>query len=176
MKNPIQKKLKCLSAITFAALLATAGPLYASGDHAGHDDHSDHGDHKSGMMKHDDHGSGMNGDHHNSAMDKMFLKKKNIDGYDVSFHVMKAQPGKEMGGTHHFMIKVEKDGKVLDNVAINTKVKHPNGSSETKKTMKMGDWMMAGYDLGHKGKHQMMILFKTADGKKHKGGVYYSSH
>ena len=103
----------------------------------------------------------------------MFLKKKEIDGYTVTFHVMKAKPGKEMGGTHDFMIKVEQDGKALSNIAMNTKVKHPSGKSETKKAMKMGDWMMAGYDLGHAGKHQLMILFKTADGKKHKGGVYY---
>ena len=115
-------------------------------------------------MKHDGHGS---------AMGEMFLVKKQIDGYDVSFHVMKAKPGKEMGGSHDFMIKVEKDGKALNNIVMNTKVKHPNGQSESKKTMKMGDWLMAGYDLGHEGKHQMMILFKTADGKKHKGGVYY---
>jgi hypothetical protein len=39
--------------------------------------------------------------------------------------------------------------------------------------MEIGDWLIAGYDLGHEGKHQLMILFKTADGKKHKGGVYY---
>ena len=37
----------------------------------------------------------------------------------------------------------------------------------------MGDWYMTGYDLGEKGKHQLIVLFKTSDGKKHKGGVYY---
>ncbi len=182
MKNTIQKQRQLLSTITFAALLVTAGPLYAAGDHAhGHDNpesgmkHGDHGkgmggDHGESGMKHDGHGAGMGDDH----MDKMFLKKKDIDGYTVTFHIMKAKPGKEMGGSHGFMIKVEKDGKVIKDIVMNTKVKHPNGSSETKKTMEMGDWMMAGYDLGHAGKHQMMILFKTADGKKHKGGVYYS--
>lgn len=107
---------------------------------------------------------------HSSAM---FLKKHEIDGYSVSFHVMKAKPGKEMGGTHDFMIKVEKDGQALKNIVMNTKVKHPNGSDESKKTMQMGDWLMAGYNLGHAGRHQLMILFKTADGKKHQGGVYY---
>lgn len=168
----MKKVTQSLSAITFAALLGTTGLLYASGDH-GHDDHGD--DHKS-EMKHDDHGAkGGHGEHkdHASDMDDMFLVKKDIDGYKVSFHVMKTKPGKEMGGSHNFMIKVEEDGKVLTNITMNTKVKHPNGSSESKKTMKMGDWMMAGYDLGHKGKHQLMILFKTADGKKHRGGVYY---
>ncbi len=170
MKNLIQKQRHPLSAISLVALLAMAGPLYASGDHAhGHDDNDDH--HESGM-KHD-HDSEHGHDDH-GAENKMFLKEKMIDGYKVSFHVMKAKPGKEMGGSHDFMIKVEKDGKILTDIIMNTKVKHPNGSSETKKTMKMGDWLMAGYDLGHKGKHQLMILFKTADGEKHKGGVYYS--
>jgi len=32
---------------------------------------------------------------------------------------------------------------------------------------------MVGYDLGNEGNRQMMILFKTADGKKHKDGAYY---
>ncbi len=159
--------------IAFAALFAIATPLYAAGDHAhGHDDHgddkghSDHGD-SHGSGGHDDHSDGH--DH-----GKMFLAKQDIDGYLVSFHVMKAKPGKEMGGSHDFMIKVEKSGKAVENIVMNTKVVHPNGKEETKKAMKMGDWQMAGYDLGHAGKHQMMILFKTSDGKKHKGGVYYT--
>ncbi len=179
MKNSIQKQLKPLSAITFAAMMAVTAPLYAAGEHAHGDD--DHGgsNHESGM-KHESHGDSH--DHHDSAKDHgnhgaekgaMFLVKKEIDGYDVTFHVMKAKPGKEMGGTHDFMVKVEKNGKALTNIVMNTKVKYPNGSSETKKTMTMGDWLMAGYDLGHEGKHQLMILFKTADGEKHKGGVYY---
>jgi len=104
----------------------------------------------------------------------MFLKKKQIDGYTVSFHIMEANDSMRHGGSHNFMIKIEKDGKVQKNVLINSKVIHPNGKSESKKLMKMGDWFMNGYDLAHKGKHQMMILFKTPDGKKHKGGVYYS--
>ena len=160
----MKKVMQSLSSVTFSAMLVTASPLYAAGDHS-HGHNKDDGHHQNDSdMGHDDHGSSMNG---------MFLVKKNIDGYDVSFHVMKAKPGKEMGGTHDFMVKVEKDGKALTNIPMNTKVVHPNGKSETKKTMVMGDWLMAGYDLGHKGKHQMMILFKTADGKKHKGGVYY---
>jgi len=160
----MKKMLKPLSMIAFSVLFALATPLYATGEHShGHDDHDDHG-----SGGHDDHASDGHDDH-----GKMFLVKKDIDGYDVSFHVMEAKPGKEMGGTHDFMIKVEKNGKALTGIVMNTKVKHPDGSSETKKTMKMGDWLMAGYDLGHKGKHQLMILFKTADGKKHKGGVHY---
>ena len=102
-----------------------------------------------------------------------FLEQKDIDGYMVSFHVMTAKPGKEMGGTHDFMVKVEQDGKSVDVLAANSKVKYPDGKEESKMMMKMGDWYMAGYDLGHEGDNQLMVLFKTADGKKHFGGVHY---
>ncbi len=150
---------KSLMAITLVGAFTLAGAAYAGGKHDhGHDQDDNGGSH--GMEQ----GGG-----------QMFLVKKEIDGHQVSFHVMKAKPGKQMGGSHDFMIKVEKDGEVLTDIVMNTKVVHPNDESETKPTMKMGDWFMAGYDLGHSGRHQLMILFKTADGKKHKGGVYYSA-
>ena len=107
-------------------------------------------------------------------MKGMFLKKKVIDGYEVSFHIMKAPEGMAHGGTHHLMVKVEHDGAIVGLQAVNSKIVHPNGKSESKMMMKMGDWYMAGYDLGHEGAHQVMVLFKTKDGKKHFGGVKYS--
>ncbi len=147
---------KSLLLATFIGGFALAGASYASGSHA----HS---------HEHDEGGMEMS---HGSEM--KFQELRSVDGYDVSFHIKKAAPGKEMGGSHDLMIKVEQGGKVLTDIVMNTKVVHPNGKSETKKVMKMGDWLMAGYDLGHAGKHQLMILFKTADGKKHKSGVYYT--
>ena len=155
---------KRLLAITFISALALVGSASASDQHEhGHDD-----EHAAAPHHHDEGGM-------SHGESKMFLEKRSVDGYEVSFHVMKAQSGKEMGGSHDFMIKVEKDGKVVTDVVMNTKVIFPDGKSETKPTMKMGDWMMAGYDLDHAGRHQMMILFKTADGTKHKAGVYYSA-
>ncbi len=174
---------KPLTMIAFTTTLMLAGPLYAGGNdsHSHNESGSDHHDSSDGHKDSDDghhssaagHDDGDDG-HHDSEKGKMFLVKKIIDGYDVSFHVLKAKPGKKMGGSHDFMIKVEKSGKAVENIVMNTKVVHPNGKEETKKAMKMGDWQMAGYDLDHAGKHQMMILFKTSDGKKHKGGVYYT--
>jgi len=143
--------LSCLTLPTSMAI--------ASGDH-------DHGNGHSHDKPHSH-------DKMSSDMSGMFLKKKTIDGYTVSFHVMQAKKGMEHGGSHNFMIKVEENGNALSNVKINSKVIRPNGEAESKMLMKMGDWYMNGYDLEHKSKHQLMILFKTADGKKHKGGVYY---
>jgi len=124
--------------------------------------------------------SEMAGDH--QAMDSTkgmkagaFLQKIDIDGYTVSFHVMKAPKGKAHGGTYDYMVKVEKGDAVAALQAVNSKVTHPDDTSESKMMMKMGDWYMAAYDLGHAGTHKLMVLFKTEDGKKHFGGVNYSS-
>jgi len=109
-----------------------------------------------------------------SGMQKgTFLIHKDIDGYDVSFHIMKAPADKAANGSHHLMVKIEKDGKAINNLMANSKATHPNGQSESKMLMKMGDWYMAAYDLGHAGEHKVMVLFKTADGVKHFGGIDY---
>lgn len=164
----MRKLTQTIALAALTACMAVSAPVIAGGDHA----HS-HDNDKASTSSHHPDDMGMNDT--SSKNDGMFLVKKEIDGYNVTFHIMKAKPGKEMGGSHDFMIKVEKDGKAMI-VPMNTKVIYPNGESEVKKTMKMGDWLMAGYDLAPEGKHQMMILFKTADGKKHKGGVYYPAH
>ncbi len=155
----MKQKKPLILALGLAGMLAAGSAVVAGEGH----------DHDKGM-KHDDHGHGMHDQKHAGGM---FLKKKEIDGYTVSFHVMPAKEGMEHGGSHNLMIKIEQNGKALTDVKINSKVIHPDGKGETKPLMKMGDWYMNGYDLGHDGKHQLMILFKTADGKKHKGGVYY---
>ncbi|MDX8412309.1 MAG: hypothetical protein R8K46_10650 [Mariprofundaceae bacterium] len=136
-------------------------------EHGGMQEHGMAGEH-AGMM---DHGGG-NQDMATSG-EKTFLIKKDIDGYTVSFHVMKAAEGMQNGGTYNLMVKVEKDGAALTYLVVNSKVTHPNSKSESKMLMKMGDWYMASFDLGHDGQHQLMTLFKTSDGAKHFGGVYY---
>jgi hypothetical protein len=152
------KKLFFIAVIAGAFFATTFAQAAGADDHKhNHDSHQHDSD-----MKHD-----------HAAMGDMFMVNQEIDGYVVTFHVMKAEAGKEMGGSHDVMIKVEKGGKVLGDVVMNTKVVYPDGTSETKSVMKMGEWYMAGYDLKETGQHQMMVLFKTADGNKHKAGVFY---
>jgi len=152
----------------------------------------------------DMHATHIYGDLHNEMekshvddVSEVFLVKQHIDGYEVSFHVMKPTKGMQYGGNHHstgvmngtavsrpkgegqdgpthnFMVRIEKGGKALSDLLVNSKVAHANGKSESKMMMRMGVWYMAGYDLDHGGKHQLMVLFKTADGAKHFGGVIF---
>lgn len=153
----------------FGMVLILGAPVYAHGGEGRHHESDVSMQHETGMnmgaMSKEGGVMGNSGD--------AFLVKRHIDDYDVSFHVMPAGPGMMHGGSHNFMIKIEKDGKVVNDVKLNTKVIFPDGNAQTRAAMRMGDWMMAGYDLQDSGRHQMMILFKTADGKKHRGGVYY---
>ncbi|PCI43839.1 MAG: hypothetical protein COB41_06135 [Proteobacteria bacterium] len=160
-----------------AGLLLSSSLAFAQGEEAHHMNGHMHGDmgHNPCSMQ------AMEGMQHNPcSMDSMkdmkegtFLKKEVVDGYEVSFHVMKAPEGMKHGGTHHVMIKVEKNNQIISLQAVNSKVTHPNDNSESKMMMKMGDWYMVGYDLNHAGDHEIMVLFKTDDGKKHFAGVTY---
>lgn len=143
-----------------SALLISTAVKAETADHAGHSMQNAETNHDSMS--------------HGASENKMFLEKKEIDGYSVSFHVMAADEGMNHGGTHNLMIKIEQQGKVLKGVKVNSKVIYPDGSEESKALMSMGDWQMVGYDMQESGKHQLMVLFKTADGKKHFGGLYYN--
>ena len=103
---------------------------------------------------------------------KIFLVKKEVDGYEVTFHVMPAAANMKHGGSHNLMVKIKKNGKVISDILINSKVFFPNKTSDSKMMIKMNGWFMNGYDIG-KGTHGIMILFKTPDGKKHKASVHY---
>jgi hypothetical protein len=134
----------------------------------------DHGDMDGNM--HNPCATGMDTQHQQQDMGQMhgsFLTSKEIDGYIVNFRIMKAPVGMDQGGNYHVMVKFEKDGRVLTDLVANSKAVHPNGESESKMLMKMGDWYMAAYDLDHKGQHHILVLFKTADGTKHFGGIYF---
>ncbi len=155
------KSTKLLIASTLSAMVLAA-PLQASEGHEGMSHES---------MNHDGmNASSMSGTAKNS---EMFLEKRDIDGYTVSFHVMEAAEGMRHGGSHNLMIKVEQGDQAISELQANSKVVYPAGNDESKPLMKMGDWFMAGYDLKDGGKHQLMVLFKTPDGKKHFGGVHY---
>jgi len=103
-----------------------------------------------------------------------FIETKVIDGFDVTFHIMPAPQGKTAAGSHHLMVKVEKNQALVPLQATNSKVTFPDGTSASHMMMTMGDWQMASYTLKQTGEYNVMVLFKTSDGKKHFGGVSYS--
>ena len=142
--------------------------------------HADHGSmDMTGDMTSEDEMKGMSGHEHMmhetseaDSKDEPYMVTKEVDGFTVTFHVMLAG-GMYHGGDYNLMIKVEQDGKDADLSAINSKVFFPDGTSDSKMLMKMGGWYMNGYDLQGEERHGLMVLFKTADGEKHKASAYY---
>jgi len=150
----------------------------AAEQHAGHDKMDMNGD-MNGDMTSGDEMKGMSGHEHMmhetseaDTKDEPYMVTKEVDGYTVTFHVMLAG-GMYHGGDYNLMIKVERDGKDTELSAINSKVFFPDGTSDSKMLMKMGGWYMNGYDLQGEERHGLMVLFKTADGEKHKASAYY---
>ena len=135
----------------------------------------DHGSMDHGAAGEMDHGAAGEMDHESMGAGDMFLERRTVNGLTVTFHVMEAPPEMNHGGTHNLMIKVERDGSPLTDLAMNSKVVFPGDGSrwDSKQPLHMGDWYMAGYDLGGSGRHQLLVVFRTAEGSRHSAGVYY---
>jgi len=105
-----------------------------------------------------------------------FVAHKGISGgYEMIFHVMPAPEGLGYSRVnYHLMVSVQKEGKPITNLTLNSTVKHPDDSVEPKAPMmRMGDWYMALYNLSHeKGQHWLAVSFEQA-GKTYSSGVYY---
>ncbi len=104
-----------------------------------------------------------------------FIAKKGIrDDYTVIFHVMRSPKGMRYSkDQYHLMVVVEKDDKPVLGLHMTSKVLHPDGTTEEKPMMHMGEWYMALYNLGHdQGRHWITVQFKIS-GKKYSAGIYY---
>jgi len=105
-----------------------------------------------------------------------FVASKGVnDGYVFIFHIMPAPEGAGYSRVnYHLMVSVEKNGTPVTDVQLNSSVKHPDGSIESKAPMMhMGNWYMALYNLSHeKGQHWLTVSFEQA-GKTYSSGVYY---
>lgn len=150
-----------INAVIISGMFLIFSPMLQAAETAAHASPKDSKMNMEGMAKAPEMGS--------------FLKQKTIDDYTVTFNVLKVAPGMEHGGSHNLMVKVERDGKTEILSKILAKVILADGTSNKKTLFKMDDWYMNGFDLGSPGKHQLIILFKTADGAKHNGGVYFEA-
>ena len=168
-------KKKAAAIIAGIALTLTGNATYAGMDHSMHNhSHEEQEMREGNTMK---------------MPEGMSMKTMNIDDYKVTFHIMDMPAYHKMmktmgmkhsqmeGGTsHHIMVDIkDKEGKKVDNAAVKVKVVDPKKESQTKSLKPMMGQMGqygADFKMIHKGKHQIMALFKVGD-KKHKGGYWH---
>jgi len=104
-----------------------------------------------------------------------FIVRKGIqDDYTVIFHVMRSPEGMRYSKEHyHLMVVVEKDHKPVTGLQMTSSVRHPDGTTEQKPMMHMGEWYMTLYNLSHEqGRHWITVQFNKS-GKQYSAGAYY---
>ncbi len=116
-------------------------------------------------------------DQHGRVMkhEEGFIAKKGIrDDYTVIFHIMRSPEGMRYSkDQYHLMVVVEKNHKPVTGLQMISKVRHPDGTTEQKPMMRMGEWYMALYNLSHEqGRHWITVQFNIS-GKKYSAGIYY---
>ena len=163
---------KKITAIIGGVIIAMAGSTYAQMDHSMRGEGG-----MSGEMMHENQMKMPAG---------MGMHSLDIDGHEVNFHIMdhktfrnymdnmghKTHKMKE-GMTHYVMIDItDKDGNKIKKTQVKLKVIGPDGKAEEKMAFPMMGNFGAEFDMAHKGKYQIMTLFKVKDGKHHDGFWY----
>ncbi len=103
-----------------------------------------------------------------------FVVRKGIrDNYTVIFHIMRSPEGMRYSeDQYHLMVVVEKDHKPVTGLQMISRVVHPNGITEQKPMIHVGEWYMALYNLHEQGRHWISVQFNIS-GKQYAAGTYY---
>lgn len=173
---------KVVAIVCTTVLVVACSTAWASMDMDHSKSHKDSHSHDSmsGKMEHMEHKDEM------KMPEGMSMKTMNIDGYKVTFHIMDMfsyhNYMKNMGhkgqmmdkdATHHIMMDItDKNGKKVENATVKVKVINSEKESQSKPMTSMMKNYGANFKMEHKGKYQIMTLFKI-DGKKHKGGYWH---
>jgi len=96
-----------------------------------------------------------------------------VDNYEVSVKVVDVKDSIPDGGSHNILVNIKHDEKVLRSVEVNVNVYFPDDTKKSKELLNLGDWYLAGYDLGQEGKHLMKISFRNKDDSKHSINMTY---
>ena len=163
---------KEIAAIIGGVILTMAGSTHAQMDHSMHEQGG-----MSGEMKHEESMKMPSG---------MEMHAMEIDGYKVNFHIMdqkafrnymdnmghKTHKMKE-GMTHYIMMDItDKEGNKIKKAKVKLKVIDPSGKNQENVAFPMTGNFGAEFDMAHKGKYQIMTLFKAKSDKHHDGFWY----
>lgn len=105
-----------------------------------------------------------------------FIAIKGIeDDYSVIFHIMRAPLHDGYSrDEYHLMVSIEKDGKPIRKVKVQSTVRHPNGRIDDLTDMvQVGDWYLARYNLSHEqGQHRISVHFRIGSKRYHAHILY----
>jgi len=101
------------------------------------------------------------------------IQKKIIADFDFRLKIVDVKDSVADGGSHNLLVNIKRNGRAQHNLSVTAKVVYLNGLKKSKTMMELGDWYLAGYDLGKEDKYLITILFKSADGVNHSSSINY---
>lgn len=160
---------KKIAAIIGGVIFTMAGSIHAAMDHS-----MGSQDHMSGEMKHEESMNMPGG---------MEMHTMEIDGHKVNFHIMDKKAFRSYmdnmghsthkmkeGMTHYVMMDITgPEGKKIKRSKVKLKVIGPDKKADEKVAFPMMGNFGAEFDMSHKGKYQIMTLFKVKKEKHHSG-------
>ena len=116
----------------------------------------------------------------------MVMHSLDIDEHKVNFHIMDHKSFRnymdnmghkthkmKKGMTHYIMMDItDKDGNKIKKAKVKLKVIGPDGKAMEHAAFQMMGNFGAEFDMTHKGKYQIMTLFKVKK-EKHHGGFWH---
>jgi len=155
-----------------AVLLASGGMAQAQMDHSMRDQKEMH--------------EGMKHEESMKMPSGMEMHAMEIDGHKVNFHIMDKKAFREYmdnmghkdhmmkeGMTHYVMMEItDPEGKKVKRSKVKLKVIGPDKKADEKAAFPMMGNFGAEFDMSHKGKYQIMTLFKVKKDKHH-GGFWH---
>ena len=103
---------------------------------------------------------------------KLILAKA-IEDYHLRVKVISVNKSLPDGGSHNLLVNIKHQERVQYGLAVTTKVVSGNGHKKTKPMLELGDWYLGGFDLETTDKHQITVMFKTAEGKIYSSEIAY---
>jgi len=101
------------------------------------------------------------------------VQKEIINGFELSVKVADVEDSIPDGGSHNLLVNIKRDGSAHRNLSVTANVVQPSGVEKSKTMMELGDWYMAGFDLGDENKYRITISFESVDGVIHSSEINY---
>jgi len=101
------------------------------------------------------------------------VQKKIIDGFEFKLKVVDARESVPDGGSHNLLVNIKHNSSVQYGLPVTAKVDQPKKLTKSKSMMELGDWYLAGFDLGDENEYHITISFESADGVNHSSSINY---
>jgi len=106
-------------------------------------------------------------------LDGKLIQKKIINDFEFRLKIVDVEDSIPDGGSHNLLVNIKRDGSAHRNLSVTANVVHPSGVEKSKTMMELGDWYLAGFDLGDENKYRITILFESVDGVNYSSEINY---